>query len=164
MNSRSATVDSTGICTKWSIKIQKPSIPRPYILAKRHGITAGKSIVMISSTLGKWPSKLQMAKKDNSSTYLMITSMSSGFLTPKKVLGSNLLDTWTCYVHVLWEQLPTTLWLVNTNLDFSWTKNLGTHMELTPLNQGNIFFMIVWDLIGIGIPNKTSSAILSCFW
>ena len=143
LNSGSVLVDSTRIYTKLLIKIQRPSIPCPYTLAKCYGITVGKSNVIISWTLGKWPSKLQMAKEDNFSTYLMITSMLLNLLMLKKILGSNYLDIQTRYVHMLWEQLSIMLWLVNTDLDFSWIKNLSTHVELTPSNQGDIFFIIV---------------------
>jgi len=51
---------------------------------------------------------------------------------------------------------------VNTGLDFSWMKNLSVHVEYTPSNQEDIFFMNVGDLIGIGILDETSSAILLC--
>ena len=45
-----------------------------------------------------------MAKEDNFSTYLMITSISLNLLMPKEVLGSNYLDTQTHCVHALQEQ------------------------------------------------------------
>ena len=164
LNSGSVPVISTGIYTKRSIKIQRLSSLHLCTLVRCHGITAEKLNVMIYSTLGKWPSKLRMAREDIFLTYLMITSMLLNLLMPKEVLGSNHLDTQTHCVCVLWGQLPTMLWLGNTGLDSSRMKNLSACVEYTPSNQEDISFMNVGDLMGIGILDKTPLAILSCFW
>jgi len=104
-----------------------------------------------------------MAKEDNSSTYLMITSTSSNLLMPKKVLGSNHLDTQTCCVCALRGQLPTMFQLVNTGLDFSQMKNLSAYVEYTPSNQEDISFMNIGDLMSIGILDETPLAICHVF-
>ena len=66
-------------------------------------------------------------------------------------LGFNCLGTQTCYAHMWQEQSLIMLPLENTGLDFSLGKNLNTHAVYIPLNQGDIFFMIVADLMAIGI-------------
>jgi len=56
------------------------------------------------------------------------------------------------------------LQLANTDLDFSQVKNLSVLVELTPLNQEDISFMIIQDSMGTGTPDEISLATLSCFW
>ena len=69
--------------------------------------------------------------------------MSLNFHTSKEVRSFNSLDIWTHYVHMLWELLPTMLQLANIGLGSFLVKNLGTHVVIIPLNQEDIFFMIV---------------------
>ncbi len=56
------------------------------------------------------------------------------------------------------------LQLANTDLDFSQVKNLSALVELTPLNQEDISFMIIQDSMGTGTPDEISLATLLCFW
>jgi len=65
--------------------------------------------------------------------------------------GSKLLVTRTHYVYMLQELLQIMLLSVNTDLGFSLEKNLGVHVAYTLLDQDAISFMIVVDLIVIGI-------------
>jgi len=51
----------------------------------------------------------------------------------------------------------------NTGLDFSLEKNLNAHVVCIPLNKGDIFSMIVADLMAIGIQEKILLATLLCF-
>ena len=118
---------------------------------------------MISLTFGKWLSKLRMEREDIFLTYWMIISTSSNLHTSKEVCDFNSFDIQTHYVHVLWELLSTMLQLANIGLGSSPVKNLGVYVVIIPLNQ-DIFFIIVWDLIGIGTLDKTLLAILSCSW
>jgi len=69
--------------------------------------------------------------------------------------GSKLLVTQTHYVHMLQELLQIMLLSVNTDLGFSLEKNLSVHMAYTLLNQDTISFMIVVDLMVIGIQEGT---------
>jgi len=84
-----------------------------------------------------------MEREDISLTYWMIISMSSNLHTSKEVHSFNSLDIQTHYVHMLWELLPTTLQLANIGLGSSLVKNLGTCVVIIPLNQEDIFFIIV---------------------
>ena len=69
--------------------------------------------------------------------------------------GSKLLVTWTHYVCMLQELLQIMLLSVNTDLGFSLGKNLSIHATYTLLNQDAISFMIVVDLMVIGIQEET---------
>ena len=85
-------------------------------------------------------------------------------LTPRVGYGFNHLVTQICCMPTLWELLQITLWLVNTDLDSFPKKNLSAHAVIILLNQEDIFFIIVWGLMGIGIWEETLLAILSCSW
>ena len=74
------------------------------------------------------------------------------------------LGTQTRYAHAQWEQSLIMLPSENTGLDFSLEKNSNAHAVYIPLNQGDIFFMIIVDLMAIEIQDKTFSATLLCFW
>jgi len=65
--------------------------------------------------------------------------------------GSKLSVTWTHYVYMLQELLQIMVLLVNTDLDFSLGKNLSVYAAYTLLNQDAISFIIVVNLIVIGI-------------
>ena len=78
--------------------------------------------------------------------------------------SSNWLTIQTCYMLTQWEPLQITLLLVNTGLGSSWEKNLGVHAVVIWLNQDNISFMNVLDLMTIGTQEETCIVILSCFW
>jgi len=69
--------------------------------------------------------------------------------------GSKLSVTRTYYVHMLQELLQIMLLSVNTDLGFSLGKNLSVYVAYTLLNQDAIFFMIVVDLMVIGIWEET---------
>ena len=96
-----ATLISLSI--KQLTKIQRPSILFHYCLAKHHGTLARKAKVMIYWTFGKWHSKLQTSKENNSLIYLMTITTSLNHLMPKEGLGSKSLVTWTLCVCMLWE-------------------------------------------------------------
>jgi len=65
--------------------------------------------------------------------------------------GSKLLATQTQYVRVLQGLLQIMLLLANTDLGFSLEKNLSVCAAYILLNQDIISFMIVVDLMVIGI-------------
>ena len=65
--------------------------------------------------------------------------------------GSKLSVTRTHYVRMLQELLQIMFLLVNTDLGFSLEKNLSIYTAYTLLNQDAISFMIVVDLMVIGI-------------
>ena len=56
---------------------------------------------------------------------------------------------------MLQELLQIILLSANTDLDFSLGKNLSVHVAYTLLNQDAISFMIVVDLMVIGIQEET---------
>ena len=68
LNCGSALANLTGTYTKQLIETPNRSIPYLPSLVRCHRIIAKKLIAIISSTLGKWPSKPQMEKDDNSLT------------------------------------------------------------------------------------------------
>ena len=65
------------------------------------------------------------------------------------------LVTQTHYVCMLQELLQITLLSANTDLGFFLGKNLSVHVGYTLLNQDAISFMIVVDLMVIGIWEET---------
>ena len=162
LNSGSVLANSTGDFTKQLMGIQSPSIPCLSILAKYLRIIARKPIATISSITGKWSSKPQMEKENISLIYWMTILMLLNPLTQKKVCSFYYLVTWTHYACVLLELLQIMLQLVNTGLGSSLMKNLSVHVIIILSNQEDIFFMIVWDLMGTGTQEETLLVILSC--
>ena len=69
--------------------------------------------------------------------------------------SSKLSATRIHYVCVLQELLQIMLLLANTDLGFSLGKNLSVHAAYTLLNQDAISFIIVVDLMVIGIQEGT---------
>jgi len=83
-------------------------------------------------------------------------------LIQNKVRGFYHLVTWTHCVHVPLELLQIMLRLVNIGLGSSLMKNLSAHVVIILSNQEDIFFTIVWDLMGTGTQEETLLVILSC--
>ena len=163
-NSGSVLADSTGDFTKQSIGIQSPSIPHPSILAKYLGIIVRKPIATISSITGKWSSKPQMEKENISLICWMTILLLSNPLTWKEVYGFYHLVTRTHCACMPLELLQIILRLVNTGLGSSPMKNLSAHVVIILSNQEDIFFTIVWDLMGTRTQEETLLVILSCSW
>jgi len=92
-----------------------------------------------------------MERKTNSLTYLITTIALLNHPMSREVLGYSCSDTQTRYVHVHQEQSQVMLLLENISLDFSLGKNLNAYAVCTLLNLGDIFSIIVQDLIAIGI-------------
>ena len=84
-----------------------------------------------------------------------MTIILSNYHMSKVDHGSKLLVTQTYYVCILQELLQITLLLANTDLGFFLGKNLSVHVAYTLLNQDAISFMIVVDLMVIGIQEGT---------
>ena len=74
----------------------------------------------------------------------------SNLLTPKVVYGFNHLATQIHYVPAQLEQLPTILLLESIGYDFSLAWTFRVYATIIQSNQGDIFFMSVRGLIGIG--------------
>jgi len=70
--------------------------------------------------------------------------------TSKAALGSNLLAILTCSVPKLLELSQTMHLLGNIASGFYQTWTFRAHVTTTPSNQGDISFMSVKDLMGIG--------------
>ena len=81
----------------------------------------------------------------------MTTIILSNHHMSKVDRGSKLSVTRTHYVRMLQELLQIMFLLVNTDLGFSLEKNLSIYTAYTLLNQDAISFMIVVDLMVIGI-------------
>ena len=92
-----------------------------------------------------------MERKTNSLTYLITTIALLNYSMSREVLGYSCSDTQTCYVHAHQEQSQVMLLLENIGLDFSLGKNLNAYTVCTLLNLGDIFSIIVQDLMAIGI-------------
>ena len=80
-----------------------------------------------------------------------MTLLLSNLLTPKVVRGFNHLATQIHYVPMQLEQLPTMLPLESIGYDFSLAWTFRVHATIIQSNQGDIFFMSVRGLMGIGI-------------
>ena len=74
----------------------------------------------------------------------------SNLLTPKVVHSFNHLATQIYYVSVQLEQLPTMFLLESIGYDFSLAWTFCVHATIIQSNQGDISFMSVRDLMGIG--------------
>ena len=105
-----------------------------------------------------------MEREISSLTYLITAYALSNYPISKKNPGFSRSDTQTHYVYTCWKQSQIMLLSENTGLDFSLGKNLNVHTVCIPLNQGDIFSMIVADLMAIGIWEETLLATLLCFW
>jgi len=73
---------------------------------------------------------------------------------PKVVHGFNHLATPIRYVPMPLEQLPIISLSESIGYDFSLAWTFCTHATIIQSNQGDIFFMSVTDLMGIGIPGE----------
>jgi len=101
-----------------------------------------------------------MERKISSLTYLMTTYMLSNHSISKEDLGFSCSDTQTHYMSTCQEQSQIMLLSENTGLDFFLGKNLNVYVICIPLNQGDIFSMIVANSMAIGIWEETLLATL----
>ena len=81
----------------------------------------------------------------------MTTYMLSNHSISKEDLGFSCSDTQTHYMSTCQEQSQIMLLSENTGLDFFLGKNLNVYVICIPLNQGDIFSMIVANSMAIGI-------------
>ena len=81
--------------------------------------------------------------------------MLSNLIKPKVVHGSNRSAIPIHYAPAQWEQLPTMLLLESIGYDFSWVWTSRVHATIILSSQGDIFFMSVRDLMGIGTLEET---------
>ena len=105
LNSRNVLTNVTGCFIKQSTK--KPNHLTQFLisLANHHGTSAGKKNTMIFSICGKWFSKPQIWKDNNSLTYETLITISLNPLISKAACGLNFLVILTLYVQKWWEQL-----------------------------------------------------------
>jgi len=114
LNPGSVLADVISLSTKWSTKRPSHSILSPYFLANHFGIIVRRTNAMTLPIDGKWSSKHQTQKKNNSWISSTVMTASSNCHTSKVVYGSDISVTLTLCAQELREQLLIMFQLVNT--------------------------------------------------